>query len=413
MAKLRIGDLKEPANPYFLAQILTGLALSIPHAILTPILFSKGLTLSQILTMQAIYSLAVLSFELPSGALADMISRRYIYLSSRLLLVLYFLLVVHGSGFLVLSIAWGLYGVASALDSGTLDAALVNNAKAQASDGKQDLEKRLSWLVRREKQSNFLGMMIGSSVGAFSYLQIGVNIYYISVLSALVAVFSIIVFFKIPEQYNTQGKACGGLIGQLKKHVGETLSELKESPQLKNYLSLAVLIQAFMQLHFQLWQATALEKGVQEKYLLFLYLVFIAMSLMASMIPVEFLFVHRALIWSLAAIFVTCSGLVIVLPNLWYLLAYCTLVFVLTLVGNYCVVGIRKSASVARIGAVTSLVSLSSRVGAIVVLLVSAIPIRVYSPSQVVGTGFTVLLILSLLWLWARRGVRSLTTSQK
>lgn len=404
MVKLRIGDLKEPANPYFLAQTLTGLALAVPHAILTPILFSKGLTLSQILTMQAIYSLAVLSFELPSGALADMISRRYIYLSSRLLLVFYFLLVVHGSGFLVLSVAWGLYGVASALDSGTLDAALVNNAKARASGEKEYLEPRLSWLVRREKQSNFVGMMIGSSVGALSYLHIGVNIYYISVLSVLVAIFSIVVFFRIPEQYNSQGNARGGLIRQLKKHVEETLSELKRSPDLKNFLALAVLVQAFMQLHFQLWQATALEKGVQEKHLLFLYLIFIALSLAASMIPVESLFAHRGFVKVLALVFFLCSGLVIVLPHLWYLLSYCVLVFLLTVVGNYCIVGIRTSASVARIGAVTSLVSLSSRIGAIMVLLVSTMSIRVYAPSHVVGVGFVILLFLSLLWLGVRRG---------
>ena len=52
--------LKDAATPYFAAQLLTTVGLSMPHAILTPLLLEKGLSLSQILIIQAAFSLSVL-----------------------------------------------------------------------------------------------------------------------------------------------------------------------------------------------------------------------------------------------------------------------------------------------------------------------------------------------------------------
>ena len=82
---------KDVATPYFAAQLLTTVGLSIPHAILTPLLLEKGLSLSQILIIQAAFSLSVLLFEFPSGAIADIVSRRWVYIFSRLVLCVFFL----------------------------------------------------------------------------------------------------------------------------------------------------------------------------------------------------------------------------------------------------------------------------------------------------------------------------------
>lgn len=59
---------------FYLATILTTLAASLPHAVLTVLLFAKGLSLTQIMLVQATYSLVILVSEYPSGLLADLYS---------------------------------------------------------------------------------------------------------------------------------------------------------------------------------------------------------------------------------------------------------------------------------------------------------------------------------------------------
>ena len=105
------------------------LALTVPHAILTPLLLDKGLSLSQILLVQAGFSIAVLLFEFPSGSIADMISRRTLYFISRLVFCAFFLLVIFGHGFPLMLLAWIIYGLATALESGTLDAGRAQQAR--------------------------------------------------------------------------------------------------------------------------------------------------------------------------------------------------------------------------------------------------------------------------------------------
>ena len=311
--------LADVATPFFAAELLMNLALTVPHAILTPLLLDKGLSLSQILLVQAGFSVAVLLFEFPSGSIADMISRRTLYFISRLVFCIFFLVVIFGHGFPLMLLAWIVYGLATALESGTLDAALINNAKnrqgvsASTVDGLEGtvgapdtqsaaghtapdhVESRISWLVRKEGQSAYLGMMIGSTIGALLYLSVGANIYFISVGATVISVVTIALFFRIPEQHkvasvgeNEAGASVdkhdaariGGALRlwqELRSHARATVEEMRNSAALRQFLLLAVVAQAFLQLHFQLWQAVGLEKGFGESHLLFLYLLFIGM----------------------------------------------------------------------------------------------------------------------------------------
>jgi len=105
--------LADVATPFFAAELLMNLALTVPHAILTPLLLDKGLSLSQILLVQASFSVAVLLFEFPSGSIADMISRRTLYFISRLVFCIFFLVVIFGHGFPLMLLAWIIYGLAT------------------------------------------------------------------------------------------------------------------------------------------------------------------------------------------------------------------------------------------------------------------------------------------------------------
>lgn len=431
---------RDVATPYFAAQVLTAVSTSVPHAILTPLLLAKGLTLAQILVIQAAFSVAVLLCEFPSGALADVVSRRWVYVVSRLVLCVFFLMVVFGASFPVLLVAWVVYGAASALDTGTLDAALVNNAK-NTSAAAGDVSRRVSWLVRKERQSTFLGMMVGSVAGAMLYLTTGVNIYFVSVAAALLAVASILLFFHIPEQHRAQrgehdeldqcgesdecdqcteqcehdGRGEGGGRGQragrgelvrgLRQHMGETLAEMKSSPRLQRYLVLSLVVHAFMQLHMQLWQAVALEKGFTDSLLIILYLLFMGISFLGAYVQPERLFTHRWAMGLGALLFAGCVVALLLVEGRLYVLFYGVLVVALVVLSNFCAYRVRTVSSLERIGAVTSLVSVCGRVSAVVTLLVAAVGVQVLPASTVVAVGF--LLLLAVLVVGAAGATRT------
>lgn len=434
--------LADVATPFFAAELLMNLALTVPHAILTPLLLDKGLSLSQILLVQAGFSVAVLLFEFPSGSIADMISRRTLYFISRLVFCIFFLLVIFGHGFPLMLLAWIIYGLATALESGTLDAALINNAKNRQGpagtvggltstvDAPDHVESRISWLVRKEGQSAYLGMMIGSTIGALLYLSVGANIYFISVGATVISVVTIALFFRIPEQHkvatvggNETAESVDGIetgasvdkhdatrIGgarrlwqELRSHASATVEEMRDSSALRKFLLLAVVAQAFLQLHFQLWQAVGLEKGFAESHLLFLYLLFIGMSFGASFIRPEVLFRRRALVISGVVAFPGLAWLSYLVDGWVYLVFYGALAFLLIVFANYSAFGVRRASSVERIGAVTSLVGVVGSIGAIGVLAVASVFVNFYSAAAVASGGFVVLVVLGLGWVGLRR----------
>lgn len=427
--------LADVATPFFAAELLMNLALTVPHAVLTPLLLDKGLSLSQILLVQAGFSVAVLLFEFPSGSIADMISRRTLYFISRLVFCIFFLMVIFGHGFPLMLLAWIIYGLATALESGTLDAALINNAKNRQGPagtvGEPDhVESRISWLVRKEGQSAYLGMMIGSTIGALLYLSVGASIYFISVGATVISVVTIALFFRIPEQHKVAtvgGNESAASIGEneagasvdkqdaariggarrlwqeLRSHARATVEEMRDSAALRQFLLLAVIAQAFLQLHFQLWQAVGLEKGFGESHLLFLYLLFIGMAFGASFIRPEVLFQRRALVVAGVVAFPGLAWLSYLVDGWVYLVFYGALAFLLIVFANYSAFGVRRASSVERIGAVTSLVGVVGRIGAIGVLAVASVFVNFYSAAAVASGGFVVLVVLGLGWVGLRR----------
>lgn len=436
--------LADVATPFFAAELLMNLALTVPHAILTPLLLDKGLSLSQILLVQAGFSVAVLLFEFPSGSIADMISRRTLYFISRLVFCIFFLLVIFGHGFPLMLLAWIIYGLATALESGTLDAALINNAKNRQGpagtvggltstvDAPDHVESRISWLVRKEGQSAYLGMMIGSTIGALLYLSVGANIYFISVGATVISVVTIALFFRIPEQHKVAtvgGNEAGASVDkhdaariggarrlwqELRSHARATIEEMRNSAALRQFLLLAVIAQAFLQLHFQLWQAVGLEKGFGESHLLFLYLLFIGMAFGASFIRPEVLFRRRALVVAGVVAFPGLAWLSYLVDGWVYLVFYGALAFLLIVFANYSAFGVRRASSVERIGAVTSLVGVVGHIGAIGVLAVASVFVNFYSAAAVASGGFVVLVVLGLGWVGLRRvALRRLQAEQK
>jgi MFS transporter, DHA1 family, quinolone resistance protein len=141
------------------------IGLMIP--ILTLLLLAKGLDLFQAGIALGVYSGFVVLFELPTGALADSIGRKKVYLISLVFFfsAMSFLLVFHNFWGLLTGFAF--MGIARALSSGTLDAWFVDEFKKIESDG--NLQVALA------KVGVFipLGLGIGSLLGGVLPMTLG------------------------------------------------------------------------------------------------------------------------------------------------------------------------------------------------------------------------------------------------
>ena len=242
---------------YLWANFLVTVAYSMPHSILTVILLSKGLSLSQILIVQSAYSIAIVLFEFPSGLIADNYSRKNIYSLSKLFLIVMFLIVLFSNNFYLIFAAWFCYGIASALDSGTLDAYIINQLKIAHRE--DDLRKFLALNNRLE----IVGLLLGSSLGGVLYLSIGINIYVLGI--AFLVASTLVTFFFFNENLKTTTLE-ESHVSVLKQQITDSFIELRKQPRLGVILIFDFLTQIFFQTHFQLWQSFFLSKGVDTKY---------------------------------------------------------------------------------------------------------------------------------------------------
>ncbi|GAA9583284.1 hypothetical protein UBN72_11800 [Helicobacter pylori] len=113
--------------------------------------------MSEILLVQTFFSFCVLVAEYPSGVLADLMSRKNLFLVSNAFLIASFSLVLFFDSFILMLLAWGLYGLYSACSSGTIEASLITDIKENKKD--------LSQFLAKNNQIAYLGMIIGSFFG--------------------------------------------------------------------------------------------------------------------------------------------------------------------------------------------------------------------------------------------------------
>lgn len=175
---------------YYGASFLAALAASFPHAVLTPILLAKGLNLSQIALVQVFYSLAVFLFEIPSGIAADSLGRKRVYIISKLLLAVFGVLVFCVSSSGLLCLAWFIYGVSNAFESGTIDNEAILSVRKFCRGARLEPGRTLHHLVRLDARCETMGMIVGGLVGSAFYPFVGDALYlWVTVTALFVALF--------------------------------------------------------------------------------------------------------------------------------------------------------------------------------------------------------------------------------
>jgi predicted MFS family arabinose efflux permease len=155
----------QPTDPALVRRrFLVLLALRwLPTGLMIPVLvlllLERGLTLAQLGLIFAAQGLVVLVLELPTGGFADALGRRRVLLIASVFEVGAIVLLIAADSVAVLALAFALFGVYRALESGPLDSWYVDTA--QALDPEADIERGLS-----------LGaIVLGVAVGAGSLMS--------------------------------------------------------------------------------------------------------------------------------------------------------------------------------------------------------------------------------------------------
>ncbi len=371
---------------YYGANFLLIIAQSLPHAILTPLLLSKGLSLSEILLVQTFFSFCVLVAEYPSGVLADLMSRKNLFLVSNVFLIASFSFVLFFDSFILMLLAWGLYGLYSACSSGTIEASLITDIK----ENKKDLSRFLA----KNNQIAYLGMIIGSSLGSFLYLKVHAMLYVVGIFLIMLCALTIVIYFKEKEEDFKSQKS----LKLLKEQVKGSLKELKDNPKLKILLVGHLITPVFFMSHFQMWQAYFLKQGVKEQYLFMFYIAFQVISILIHFLKAS----NYSQKIALSSLLVLLCVSPLLLSNIPYCFigVYALMVAFFTYM-SYCL-GYQFSKFVSKnnISSLSSLLSSCVRVVSVLILSLSSLELRYFSPLTIITMHFALTLIALFFFLY-------------
>ena len=162
--------------------------LIVPVAVL--VYTHKGVTVGDFFLIQGIFRLASFLFEIPSGYMSDVFSRKRVMLLGNIFTLAGFMIIAMAYGFWTLVFGEAMLGIAGALYSGTMEAYTYDLLKRNKSQ-KQFL-KEFGSITTSAGTAEFIAGILGGIL--FGY--IGMNILWIEVVFSLLSVFA---FLVLPE----------------------------------------------------------------------------------------------------------------------------------------------------------------------------------------------------------------------
>jgi MFS family permease len=160
---------------YYLITGLRWFAVALPLPLIYLFMGERGLDLFEIGVMSALYAVAIVALELPTGGLADAVGRKRVTLIAYAVSLISGVLMLFAFSFWPFALAWALAGVARALNSGALDAWFIDGL--QAADPDVDLQPALAQAGSVEIGGLALGTLIGGALPSlFAQLPSGPDV---------------------------------------------------------------------------------------------------------------------------------------------------------------------------------------------------------------------------------------------
>lgn len=158
-------------------------------------LLSKGLTIFQANMVSAVFNIASICFEIPSGAVCDIIGKRCTAIFAGFALLISMSCFLLGTNIGIIIVGQVLWGLSYALESGTIEAWAVNNGKFKSS------ELDITFAFSSKVQG--IVMILGSFIGTW-FADRSLNLIWIApIITSLFFTILVLVFIKEPKD---QGK---------------------------------------------------------------------------------------------------------------------------------------------------------------------------------------------------------------
>lgn len=210
--------------------------------------------------------IASLISELPSGIISDMISEKFMYVLSLVLLAASYFITMITINFYFLCLSWIVYGTSSSAMTGSLDMAFIKARKKKNKNIKQ-------FNVINSYTILFSGL-IGGGIGSVIYNLIGTKLYLVSLVILITTSFFVVL--KIP-----QSKVAYEDRIKLRTLVAESKKIFKLRKP-RNNIILQSLEQILLQCFFQYWQILFLQNHFSSKIFGLIYIVFQLVSLFSN-----------------------------------------------------------------------------------------------------------------------------------
>lgn len=226
--------------------------------ILVPYMLFKGLNYAEIMLLQSISAIAVIVFEVPTGAIADKVSRSFSLLLSGFFAAAGLLMYIIFKSFWLFAIAEILFGIGMTFSSGA-DAAIVYESlvKLERKKEYQKIEANAVFFV-------FIGHAVGSIVSSFLYTYNHFLPFWISILNIFIAI--IISFgFKDVDQQKSEHRYL--------LHVVKSIGVAFKTPRILWTVLFATLMGFVFRTSFWLYQPYFSKVGIEVKWfgLIFFY----------------------------------------------------------------------------------------------------------------------------------------------
>lgn len=226
--------------------------------ILVPFMLFKGLSYAEIMLLQSISAISVIVFEVPTGALADKVSRSRSLQYSGFFLGFALALYVLFRSFWIFALAEIMFGIGITLSSGA-DAAIVYESLVRQGRKKeyQKLEAHAAFYV-------FLGQAAGSVLSSFLYTYNPFLPFWISIFNIGIACFLASGFTDVEREKSHQTYLL---------HVLKSVSIARKTPRIFWTVLFSVMMGFALRTTFWLYQPYFSRVGIEIKWfgLIFCY----------------------------------------------------------------------------------------------------------------------------------------------
>jgi MFS family permease len=231
--------------------------------VLVLFLTAKGLSFTEIMLLQSISAISVFIFEVPTGALADKVGRKYSVILGAFLWAVGLFLYIGGKSFIVFMLSEIVFSLGSAFRSGSDSALIYDSLKLLGR------EKEYQKVEGKARSFALYAQAVGSVLSSFLYEA---DIYLPLVVSILFMAVTIIIAlrFKEPHIEENQGKAELNYFQQIK----ESGSYILHHDKLKAIVVFSMIFYVFYRTGFWYFQPYMESVSIPVKYFGLLFFLF-------------------------------------------------------------------------------------------------------------------------------------------